>query len=193
MARIPDEEYDYLFKVVLIGYSGVGKLNLLSRFTRNEFCLESKSTTITRVPGASRSGFGSTGNPMRILNRIHGFSFIDIAFQAATRPSGLPEIGASEAVSRHRCSPHPNQSSHPKSSPLYFAITEAIDTLFIMGLDEQFQKAKKDVADRLLPAWDTPSGIPYNMINLAAGNLHNPSWTGEDVYQRRRQELTQTT
>lgn len=39
-----EEEYDYLFKVVLIGDSGVGKSNILSRFTRNEFCLESKST-----------------------------------------------------------------------------------------------------------------------------------------------------
>ena len=33
-----------LFAVVLIGDSGVGKSNLLSRFTRNEFNLESKST-----------------------------------------------------------------------------------------------------------------------------------------------------
>lgn len=39
-----DEEYDYLFKIVLIGDSAVGKSNLLSRFTRNEFSLESKST-----------------------------------------------------------------------------------------------------------------------------------------------------
>jgi small GTP-binding protein len=38
------EEYDYLYKVVLIGDSGVGKSNLLSRFTRNEFNLETKST-----------------------------------------------------------------------------------------------------------------------------------------------------
>ncbi|KAJ8642415.1 hypothetical protein MRB53_019109 [Persea americana] len=44
MAHKVDQEYDYLFKIVLIGDSGVGKSNILSRFTRNEFCLESKST-----------------------------------------------------------------------------------------------------------------------------------------------------
>ncbi|URE09999.1 Uncharacterized protein family UPF0054 [Musa troglodytarum] len=44
MAYRVDNEYDYLFKIVLIGDSGVGKSNILSRFTRNEFCLESKST-----------------------------------------------------------------------------------------------------------------------------------------------------
>ncbi|PIN10430.1 GTP-binding protein SEC4, small G protein superfamily [Handroanthus impetiginosus] len=39
-----DEDYDYLYKVVLIGDSGIGKSNLLSRFTKNEFSQESKST-----------------------------------------------------------------------------------------------------------------------------------------------------
>ena len=39
-----EEDYDYLFKIVLIGDSGVGKSNLLYRFTRNEFNLESKTT-----------------------------------------------------------------------------------------------------------------------------------------------------
>jgi Rab family protein len=39
-----EEEYDYLFKVVLIGDSGVGKSNLLSRFARDEFSLDTRST-----------------------------------------------------------------------------------------------------------------------------------------------------
>ncbi|WCJ42300.1 Mannosyl-oligosaccharide 1 2-alpha-mannosidase MNS2 [Euphorbia peplus] len=101
-------------------------------------------------------------------------------------------------------------------------LIDSLDTLFIMGLDEQFQKARewiansldfnknyeasvfettirvvggllsaydlsgdkvflekaRDIGDRLLPAWNTPSGIPYNIINLAHGNPHNPRWTG---------------
>ncbi|XVF23212.1 hypothetical protein REPUB_Repub13aG0017500 [Reevesia pubescens] len=101
-------------------------------------------------------------------------------------------------------------------------LIDSLDTLYIMGLDEQFQKARewvansldfnkdydasvfettirvvggllstydlsgdkvflekaRDIADRLLPAWDTPSGIPYNVINLARGNAHNHGWTG---------------
>ncbi|KVI05842.1 Glycoside hydrolase, family 47 [Cynara cardunculus var. scolymus] len=103
-------------------------------------------------------------------------------------------------------------------------LIDSLDTLYIMGLHEQFQKARewvvtsldfnknydasvfettirvvggllsaydlsgdnvflekaKDIADRLLPAWDTPSGIPYNIINLVNGNAHNPGWTGGD-------------
>lgn len=44
---LPDPHFSFLSprpQVVLIGDSGVGKSNLLSRFTRNEFNLESKST-----------------------------------------------------------------------------------------------------------------------------------------------------
>jgi len=41
---IHEDIFDVILKVVLIGDSGVGKSNLLSRYTRNEFNLESKST-----------------------------------------------------------------------------------------------------------------------------------------------------
>ena len=36
--------FDHLFKIVLVGDSGVGKSNLLSRFTRDNFTTEEKST-----------------------------------------------------------------------------------------------------------------------------------------------------
>ncbi|XP_050987247.1 ras-related protein Rab-25b [Labeo rohita] len=39
-----DEAYNFVFKVVLIGESGVGKSNLLSRFTKNEFNHDSRTT-----------------------------------------------------------------------------------------------------------------------------------------------------
>ena len=48
-----DDSYDFLYKVVLTGDSSVGKSNLLSRYTRNEFNLDSRSTIgeTTRIEG----------------------------------------------------------------------------------------------------------------------------------------------
>ena len=39
-----DDIHDYFYKIVLVGDSGVGKSCLLSRFTYNEFNVESKTT-----------------------------------------------------------------------------------------------------------------------------------------------------
>eukprot|EP01017_Pseudomicrothorax_dubius_P046205 TRINITY_DN8107_c0_g1_i4.p1 TRINITY_DN8107_c0_g1~~TRINITY_DN8107_c0_g1_i4.p1 ORF type:complete len:179 (+),score=33.72 TRINITY_DN8107_c0_g1_i4:74-610(+) len=38
------EEYNYLFKVILVGDSGVGKSSILNRFTKNTFNTDSKAT-----------------------------------------------------------------------------------------------------------------------------------------------------
>jgi len=42
--------------------------------------------------------------------------------------------------------------------------------------DNVFLEKARDIADKLLPAWNTPSGIPYNRINLASGSTNNPAW-----------------
>ncbi|KAJ8557775.1 hypothetical protein K7X08_004541 [Anisodus acutangulus] len=110
-------------------------------------------------------------------------------------------------------------------------LIDSLDTLYIMGLDEQFQRAREwvansldfnknydasvfettirvvggllsaydlsgdklfldkaqDIADRLLPAWNTPTGIPYNIINLSHGNPHNHRWTALMAYSASEQ------
>jgi len=39
-----DYDVDLIYKIVLIGDSGVGKSNLITRFTKDEFNIESKAT-----------------------------------------------------------------------------------------------------------------------------------------------------
>lgn len=64
--------YYYIFiTVVLIGDSGVGKSNLLARFTRNEFNLESKSTI--GVEFATRS--------IKVFNIFSCYLFLNICFE----------------------------------------------------------------------------------------------------------------
>lgn len=42
--HLTETDCEYIFKIVLIGDSGVGKSNVLGRFTRSEFNYETKTT-----------------------------------------------------------------------------------------------------------------------------------------------------
>ncbi|XP_046554342.1 mannosyl-oligosaccharide 1,2-alpha-mannosidase IA-like [Haliotis rubra] len=99
-------------------------------------------------------------------------------------------------------------------------IVDAIDTLYLMGMNEEFKKARdwiatsfhfegstelsvfetnirfvggllasyalsgdpmfkdkaKQIADKLLPAFNTPSGIPQSMVNIKTGSSRNWGW-----------------
>ena len=100
-------------------------------------------------------------------------------------------------------------------------IVDSLDTLFIMGFDKEFEKAKAwvgehldlgqmsgdvsvfetnirylggllsifsltgeemfkskavHIADKLLPAFNTPTGIPYALVNMRGGSAKNFGW-----------------
>lgn len=115
----------------------------------------------------------------------------------------------------------PHTESVFGSEKLGASIVDGIDTLYIMGLSDEYKAARnwiekhldfnKDIdlsvfetniryvggllsiysltedqlfltkarqlADKLLPAFDTPSGIPYSNINLRAGFARNHDWS----------------
>ncbi|MDB5677280.1 glycoside hydrolase family 47 protein [Sphingomonas bacterium] len=112
-----------------------------------------------------------------------------------------------------------NKSFPLKSSHLGLSLIEAMDTLWVMGLDAEFADAlawvkanavfdvdgevsvfetdirlvggllsahhacgdpvllakARDLADRLLPAFDTPTGMPYRYINLRTKAVRDPA------------------
>lgn len=44
--------------------------------------------------------------------------------------------------------------------------------------DAMFLGKARQLADRLLPAWNTPSGIPWHYLNLKSGQGDSPGWAG---------------
>ncbi|KAI4387108.1 hypothetical protein MLD38_004966 [Melastoma candidum] len=51
--------------------------------------------------------------------------------------------------------------------------------------DESFSDEGQDIADRLLPAWNTPSGIPYKLLSIWHMGMHRilgGLWVRETVY-----------
>jgi len=49
-------------------------------------------------------------------------------------------------------------------------------TLYAFTGDELFKKKAAHIVDKLLPAFDTPTGIPYALVNMRAGSAKNFGW-----------------
>ena len=86
----------FCLSVVLIGVSGVGKSNLLSRFTRNEFNLESKSTI--GVEFATRSIQVSSPDS---FNRCLFYPIIDERKRQLRLPRCVGEFALAAQIMNH--------------------------------------------------------------------------------------------
>ncbi|KAJ8379700.1 hypothetical protein SKAU_G00004780 [Synaphobranchus kaupii] len=119
----------------------------------------------------------------------------------------------------------PISKSYGEWFALGLTIIDALDTMWIMGLKEEFEEAKawvatelsfskdmdvnlfestirilggllstyhlsgdalfldkaKDIGSRLMPAFNTPSKIPYSDVNIGEGTAHSPRWTSDST------------
>ncbi|NP_001120156.1 endoplasmic reticulum mannosyl-oligosaccharide 1,2-alpha-mannosidase [Xenopus tropicalis] len=119
----------------------------------------------------------------------------------------------------------PISKSYSEWFGLGLTLIDALDTMWIMGLKEEFEKARewvgkqltfdknvdvnlfestirilggllstyhltkdalfldkaKDIGTRLLPAFNTPSKVPYSDVNIGRGTAHPPRWTSDST------------
>ncbi|XP_069576189.1 mannosidase, alpha, class 1B, member 1b [Brachyistius frenatus] len=119
----------------------------------------------------------------------------------------------------------PISKSHSEWFGLGLTLIDALDTMWILGLKEEFEEAKawvtteltfdknvdvnlfestirilggllstyhltgdtlflhkaKDIGSRLMPAFNTPSKIPYSDVNIGKGTAHPPRWTSDST------------
>jgi len=50
-------------------------------------------------------------------------------------------------------------------------------SLYALTGDEMFKLKAIDFADSMLPAFDTPTGLPVGVINLSTGEVYNDTWS----------------
>lgn len=203
--------------VNISAYSNHFQLNYLSRQVRN---LDAH----TVIPLQKRSGVLQI-NPSNLNNYNHTTklstnqkNFVRDMMKHAWRGYAKYAWGHNEL---RPVSLEPHSDSIFGSEKMGATIVDAIDTLYIMNLHEEYLAARTwieenlnfkkfdadlsvfetniryvggllsiyaltkdqmflfkaiDIADKLLPAFDTPSGIPYSNINLRTGYARNHDW-----------------
>ncbi|XP_049907316.1 mannosidase, alpha, class 1B, member 1b [Epinephelus moara] len=119
----------------------------------------------------------------------------------------------------------PLSKSYSEWFGLGLTLIDALDTMWILGLKEEFEEARtwvateltfnknvdvnlfestirilggllstyhltgdtlfldkaKDIGSRLMPAFNTPSKIPYSDVNIGKGTAHPPRWTSDST------------
>ncbi|XP_028433183.1 mannosidase, alpha, class 1B, member 1b isoform X1 [Perca flavescens] len=119
----------------------------------------------------------------------------------------------------------PLSKSYSEWFGLGLTLIDSLDTMWILGLKEEFEEAKtwvateltfnknvdvnlfestirilggllstyhltgdtlfldkaKDIGSRLMPAFNTPSKIPYSDVNIGKGTAHPPRWTSDST------------
>ncbi|XP_069465835.1 endoplasmic reticulum mannosyl-oligosaccharide 1,2-alpha-mannosidase isoform X2 [Ambystoma mexicanum] len=55
-----------------------------------------------------------------------------------------------------------------------------LSTYHLTG-DDLFLEKAKDIGNRLMPAFNTPSKIPYSDVNIGRGTAHPPRWTSDST------------
>ncbi|MBA0779082.1 hypothetical protein Gotri_003364 [Gossypium trilobum] len=165
-----DDDYDYLFKVVLIGDSGVGKSNLLSRFTKNEFSLESKYRAITSA--YYRGAVGALlvydvtrhvtfENVERWLKELRGHTDANIVIMLVGNKADLRHL---RAVSID------DAKAFAERENTFFMETSALESLNVeSAFTEVLAQIYRVVSKKALDVGDDPSALPKGQtINVGS-------------------------
>ncbi|GLT71874.1 hypothetical protein SLA2020_438610 [Shorea laevis] len=183
-----DDDYDYLFKVVLIGDSGVGKSNLLSRFTRNEFSLESKSTigvefatrSITSTIRSSRPDLGQPP-PRKIPCNHKHVTFENVErwlkeLRDHTDSNIVIMLVGTKADLRHlRAVSTEDATSFAERESTFFMETSALESLNVENaFTEVLSQIYRVVSKKALDVGDDPAALPKGQT-INVGNKDDVS------------------
>ncbi|URE45008.1 RAB GTPase [Musa troglodytarum] len=169
-----DEEYDYLFKVVLIGDAGVGKTNLLSRFARDEFSFETKSTIGVEYRAITSAYYRGSVGALVVFDLSRRVTFENTArwlqeLRSHTDPNIVVMLVGNKADLRHiRAVSVEEAQAFARKEKAFFTETSALESINVAdaftGVLTQIYHV---VGRKVLAIGDDPSALPIGQtINI---------------------------
>lgn len=192
--------------------------NQNSNLTHTKSISQRNIRTFLRFPGINSTSFPHHSNQTHGHTDEYRKNFIKDMMRHAWHGYASYAWGFNEVRPVSKL-PHKDSIFGPEL--LGASIVDGIDTLYIMGLDEEYRAARswieenldfnkdidlsvfetniryvggllsiyaltedamflrkaRQIADKLLPAFDTPSGIPYSIVNMRSGYARNHDWS----------------